>query len=216
MEGRDILDKVYDAVVSCDEDSVAKLVNEAVSQEIDLLEILDRLNAAIKFVGDKFGEGDLFITDLIGSAQAMKSGTQIIEPLILKTARPTKTLGQIAMATAEGDIHDIGKNIVIVMLRAAGFRIIDLGVDVSIERIMGTIRNEHPQVVGVSALLTSTVPAQERLVKRTRAEGLRGNIKLIVGGAAVTAEWAEEIGADGYAADGIAAVAMVKKLLTAQ
>jgi 5-methyltetrahydrofolate--homocysteine methyltransferase len=118
----------------------------------------------------------------------------------------------IAMATAEGDIHDIGKNIVIIMLRAAGFNVTDLGVDVSTEKIVETIAKERSRVVGVSALLTSTVAAQEKLIKRLTELGTRDTVRVMVGGAAVTREWSKRIGSDGYAPDGLTTVDLVKQL----
>jgi len=208
----DVLDRVYQAVLDCDPDIVAESVHQAIDGKIDPLVVLDKLNAAIRTVGEKFGKGDVFITDLMGSAEAMKAGIQIIEPLILKNRKRVETLGKIAMATAEGDIHDIGKNIVVTLLRAAGFEVTDLGVDVPTERIVETITKEKSQVVGVSALLTSTVAAQERLIKRLGELGTRDAVKVMVGGAAVTREWSRRIGSDGYAPDGLTTVGLVKQL----
>jgi len=207
------LDKIYDAVVNCDKEAVTDFVKRAISENADPLAIFDSLNAAVKSVGNKFGKGACFITDLVATAEAMKAGAEIIEPLILKQKKSIRTLGNVAMATAEGDIHDIGKNIVVVMLTAAGFNVLDLGVDVPTERIIETIEKSKPQVAGVSALLTSTVTAQEKLIGELGRRMMRGNVKVIVGGAPVTKEWSNQIGADGYAADGPAAVNLVKQLL---
>jgi corrinoid protein of di/trimethylamine methyltransferase len=208
-----ILDKIYDAVLECNTDAVSQLANLAVQQKIDPMSVLDRLNAAIKSVGDKFGRGEAFITDLVGSAEAMKAGMRIIEPLILESKASLKTSGRITMATAEGDIHDIGKNIVITLARAAGFEVADLGVDVPVETIVDAVRQSKPHVVGISALLTSTISAQERLIRRLRELNLRDAVKVTVGGAAVSREWSERIGADGYAPDGLTAVELMKEVV---
>lgn len=209
----DVLDRTYQAVLDCNADAVAKSVGEAIDAKIDPLVVLNKLNAAIGAVGEKFGRGDVFLTDLVGSAEAMKVGVQIIEPLILKNNIQVETLGKIVMATAEGDIHDIGKNIVITLLRAAGFEVTDIGVDVQTEKIVEIVRREKPQVVGVSALLTTSVAAQERLIKKLDELGIRDAVKVIVGGAAVTREWSERIGSDGYAPDALTAVDLVKPLI---
>lgn len=170
------------------------------------------MNAAIRMVGDRFGKGEVFITDLVGSAEAMNAGLRVIEPQILGSRKQIATLAKVAMATAEGDIHDIGKNIVVTLLRAAGFEVTDLGVDVPTERIVETITKEKTRLVGVSALLTSTVAAQERLIMRLGELGTRDAVKVMVGGAAVTREWSKRIGSDGYAPDGLTTVELVKQL----
>lgn len=208
----EILDEIQDAIFNCDANIVSRKVRKAVAQKLDPLSILDKMNAAIRTVGEKFGRGDIFITDLIGSAEAMNAGVRILEPLILQGRKRITTLAMIAMATAEGDIHDIGKNIVITMLRATGFNVTDLGADVSTEKIVETIAKEGSRVVGVSALLTSTVAAQEKLIKRLTELGTRDTVRVIVGGAAVTREWSKRIGSDGYAPDGLTTVELVKQL----
>jgi corrinoid protein of di/trimethylamine methyltransferase len=208
----EILDEIQEAIFNCDANIVSRKVHKAVAQKLDPLSILDKMNAAIRTVGEKFGQGDIFITDLIGSAEAMNAGVRILEPLILQGRKRITTLAMIAMATAEGDIHDIGKNIVITMLRATGFNVTDLGADVSTEKIVETIAKEGSQVVGVSALLTSTVAAQEKLIKRLTELGTRDTVRVIVGGAAVTREWSKRIGSDGYAPDGLTTVELVKQL----
>jgi len=206
------LEKVYEAIIDCDADAVAQRVRQAIDGRVDPLTVLEKMNVAIRAVGDKFGKGDVFITDLVGSAEAMNAGVRIIEPLILENRGRIATLGRVAMATAEGDIHDIGKNIVITLLRAAGFEVTNLGVDVPTVRIVETVTKEKFQVVGVSALLTPTVAAQERLIKRPSEIGIRDRIKVMVGGAAVTREWSKRIGSDGYAPDGLTTVQLVKQL----
>jgi methylmalonyl-CoA mutase cobalamin-binding domain/chain len=208
----EILDEIQEAIFNCDANIVSRKVRKAVAQKLDPLSILDKMNAAIRTVGEKFGQGDIFITDLIGSAEAMNAGVRILEPLILQGRKRITTLAMIAMATAEGDIHDIGKNIVITMLRATGFNVTDLGADVSTEKIVETIAKEGSRVVGVSALLTSTVAAQEKLIKRLTELGTRDTVRVIVGGAAVTREWSKRIGSDGYAPDGLTTVELVKQL----
>ncbi len=210
------LHEIYGAVINFERDRVIKLVNMAISEKIDPMDIFDQLNSAVRTIGDKFGKGELFLTDLVASADAMKAGVEIIEPLILESKKETKSLGKVALATAEGDIHDIGKNIVITMLRAAGFNVLDWGVDTPIDKIVESFRKEKPQIIGISALLTSTIYAQEKLIKKFRDEGIRDDVKIIVGGAPVTKEWAEEIGADGYAPDGFSAVNLVKQLLNSK
>jgi methylmalonyl-CoA mutase cobalamin-binding domain/chain len=207
------LDRIHQAVIEGDGDSVAEHVNMGLLEKLDPLTMFNSLRSGIKEIGDRFGRGEAFITDLVASAEAMKAGARILEPVLLKSKAEIKIAGKIVIATVEGDIHDIGKNMVAVMFRADGFEALDLGVDVSTETFIEAVRNRHPDLVGMSALLTSTLTSQERVIRALNAAGLRDKVKVIVGGASVTDEWARQIRADGYAPDAVLSVMKAHELL---
>lgn len=207
------LDRIHQAVIDGDRDLASEFVTKGLAEKIDPLTMLDSLNRGIRVVGDRFGKGELFIPDMVASADAMKAGAGILEPMILKRKGEIKTEGEVAIGTVEGDIHDIGKNIVAIMLSAAGFQVSDLGVDVSTETFIEAVRKNQPNLVGMSALLPSSMPSQDRVMKALNATGLRNKVKVMVGGAPVTEEWAASIGADGYAPDATLAVRKAHELV---
>ena len=207
------LDRIHQAVIEGDGDSVAEHVNKGLLEKLEPLTMFNSLRSGIKEIGDRFGGGEAFITDLVASAEAMKAGARILEPALLKSKAEIKIAGKIVIGTVEGDIHDIGKNMVAVMFRADGFEALDLGVDVSTETFIEAVRNRQPDLVGMSALLTSTLTSQERAVRALNAAGLRDKVKVIVGGASVTDEWARQIRADGYAPDAVLSVMKAHGLL---
>ena len=207
------LGRLSQAVIDGDSDATVELVSKGIAENLEPLTMFESLRTGIREVGDRFGRGDAFITDLIASAEAMKTGTRVLEPLIMNRRAEITVTGTVVMGTVEGDIHDIGKNMVTVMLRAEGFEVDDLGVDVPSESFVESVRKEHADLVGMSALLTSTLPAQPKVIEALTAAGLRRNVKVMVGGATVTHEWSEKIGADGYAPDAALAVQKARELL---
>jgi 5-methyltetrahydrofolate--homocysteine methyltransferase len=168
--------------------------------------IQDGLIAAMDTVGQRFSAGEIFVPEMLVSAMTMKLGLNIVKPLL--TGETGAPKGAVLMGTVKGDLHDIGKNIVVMMLEGAGFRVIDLGVDIDVEKVVAKVAEIRPQVLGLSALLTTTIPEMKRVIEELRARGLRDRVKIMVGGAPVDAAFAEKIGADGYGKDAVQAVAL--------
>jgi corrinoid protein of di/trimethylamine methyltransferase len=164
------------------------------------------LAKALREVGDRFGRGDAFITELIAAAQAMEAGAAVLNEEIARRGASRRAVGRFLIGTVEGDIHSIGKNIVATMLSAAGFEVIDMGVDVKTEEFIERVREVKPDILGLSALMTTTMMKQRDVIEALRAAGLREGVKVIVGGAPVTEDWAEEIGADACGPDAGSAV----------
>jgi len=209
-----LIEKLKEAVIAGDRDEAIKISREIVDKGLDPLEALERgLVAGVLEVGEKWVREEVFLADLVMSAEAMKAASEILKPEIIRRGSAVKKLGRVIIGTVAGDIHDIGKNIVATMLEASGFEVIDLGVDVSTETFIEKVRELKPDVLGLSALLTTTMLEQKNVIEALKREGLRDKVKVIIGGAPVTEEWAKSIGADGYAEDAIRAVRLVKKLL---
>ncbi|MFZ0686762.1 MAG: corrinoid protein, partial [Terriglobales bacterium] len=169
--------------------------------------------AGITFAGDQFGCGQMFLPDLLASAEAMKAAISVLEPEMLKRGSQRAILGKIILGTARGDIHDIGKNLVATILSASGFQIFDLGTSVSPEQFVAKAKEVDADIVGISALLTTTMAGQRAVIEALDRNGLRPRVKAIIGGAAVTQKWAAEIGADGYSRNAIDALELAKSLM---
>lgn len=203
---------IFDAVTSYQGKKVVELVKEEIAKGTDIEVILnDGLIAAMDEVGAQFSEGELFVPEMLRSAQAMKAGLDELKPLLAQNN--TSSAGTIIIGTVKGDLHDIGKNLVSMMMEGAGFEVIDLGVDVDTEKFLATAAEKNADVICMSALLTTTMPAMEATVKAIKEQGL--NLKTMVGGAPVTAAFAETIGADGYSEDAPGAVDTARKLIAA-
>jgi 5-methyltetrahydrofolate--homocysteine methyltransferase len=172
--------------------------------------IADGLTAGMKVVGEKFSTKEYFIPDMLASAEAVGAAMEILKPHL--EAASVETKGKMVIATVKGDIHDIGKNIVAIMLRGAGYEVVDLGIDVPEDRIVETVRDERPDFVGLSALLTTTMTEMPVVIQALEAAGLRHDVSVIIGGAAVSEEYAGEIGADAFAADAFAAVKVMDNM----
>jgi len=191
--------------------AVSELVNEALAQGVKIEEIINQgLTQGMSIVGQKFETKEYFIPDMLASAEAVGAAMEILEPHLAKSG--VKPKGKIVVATVKGDLHDIGKNIVSILLRGAGYTVKDLGNDVTPQIIADAIREEEPQFLGLSALLTSTMMNMKDIIQTLVESGLRDKVKVIIGGAPVSVEFAESIGADGYGADGFQAVAIVDAL----
>ncbi len=187
---------------------------EALQRGMDPLETINAACIpAMDYVGERFGCQQLFLPDVLMASEAMKAAVSILEPEMRRRGTQRRTLGRVVLGTVRGDIHEIGKSLVAIMLSAAGFEIFDLGISVPTDTFATKARELEADVVGVSALLTTTMNMQRRVVECLEREGLRPRVKVIVGGAPVTRKWAEDIGADGYARDAAGAVALVKSLL---
>jgi corrinoid protein of di/trimethylamine methyltransferase len=210
----EILNKLTNAILNYDVDEAIKASKEAVEKGVDPVEAIEEgLAKGLKIVGERFGAGEVFLTELAMAAEAMKQALTVLMPALSKSTKERKTLGKVVIGTVEGDIHDIGKSIVSTMLMAAGFEVIDLGVDVPVKKFIEKVKEVKPEIVGMSALMTSTMVKMVDVVKALKQEGLREKVKIIIGGAPTSKDWAEEIGADGYAADALEAVEVAKKLI---
>jgi 5-methyltetrahydrofolate--homocysteine methyltransferase len=191
---------------------VGDLTEQAIGQKLPPKTILDDgLIAGMNVVGEKFKAHEIFLPDVLLAAKAMYAGMDLLKPLLIEEGIPTT--GRVVIGTIQGDLHDIGKNLVAILLRGAGFEVIDLGNDVSPEAFVKAAREEKASVIGMSALLTTTMLGMRQVVELVKSEGLGGEVKTIVGGAPLSADFAQEIGADAYAYDGANAVDKVKALV---
>jgi len=203
----DILKELGEAVRNFDEELSRSLAEKAVEMGFDPVEALEEgLAKALREVGDRFGRGDAFITELIAAAQTMEAGAGVLNEEIARLGARRKAVGRFLIGTVEGDIHSIGKNIVATMLSAAGFEVIDIGVDVKTEEFIERVREVKPDILGLSALMTTTMTKQRDVIEALCAAGLREGVKVIVGGAPVTEDWVEQIGADACGLDAGSAV----------
>jgi 5-methyltetrahydrofolate--homocysteine methyltransferase len=200
------------ALIEGEDDVVDELTRAALRDGVDALEVMDDgLIAGMALVGIKFRENFIFVPEVLSCARAMKAGMVHIEPILSNAG--VESAGKVVMGTVKGDLHDIGKNLCIMMLRGAGFEVIDLGVDTSPDEFIEAVEEHKPVVMGMSALLTTTMPNMGKTIDAFVDEGLRDAVKIIVGGAPVTPEFAEEMGADGYGKDAMACVAITKQLV---
>ncbi len=191
--------------------NVADLTQQAINDKIDTRTILHQgLITGMSFVGEKFKQHEIFLPDVLLAAKAMYAGMDLLKPLMIKEGIPT--IGKVVIGTVQGDLHDIGKNLVAIILRGAGFEVFDLGNDVSPEKFLDTAIKENADVIGMSALLTTTMPVMKKTIDLARERGLYGRKKFIVGGAPLSSEYAKEIGADAYCFDGMNAVETVKRV----
>ena len=200
------------ALIEGEDDLVDEQTRAALDAGTEALEVMDDgLIAGMALVGIKFRENFIFVPEVLACARAMKAGMAHIEPILSEAG--VKPLGKVIMGTVKGDLHDIGKNLCIMMLRGAGFNVIDLGVDVSPDDFIAAVENEKPELMGMSALLTTTMPNMGKTIDAFVDADLRDAVKIMVGGAPVTPEFAEDMGADGYGKDAMACVAIAKQLI---
>ncbi len=211
----EIYEKLAQAVIDGEVDDVIELANQALDDGLDPLTCINEgLTKGIQRVGELFSSGEYFLPELIIGADVMKAGLEILEPAMLADQK-REVAGKVVLGTVKGDLHEIGKTLVGTMLTANGFQVIDIGVDKSSADFIAAIKEEDATIVGASALLTTTMLQQKELIKAIEEAGLREQVKIMVGGAPVTASYANEIGADGYAEDAISAVDMAFRLIDA-
>lgn len=205
------LDEIFDAIIDGDKETTLKWVESALAAGLSPAEILqDGMIAAMDEVGRLFEGGEIFVPEMLVAARAMKAGLELLRPLLVKSG--IEPAGTVVLGTVAGDMHDIGKNLVGMMLEGAGYEIIDLGINVAPEAFIKAIKDGN-DIIGMSALLTTTMISMDKTIRAIEAAGLRDQVKIIVGGAPVTAEFAQHIGADGYADDASQAVTLVKSLV---
>jgi len=210
---QELLKKIADSMIEGEPDLTVGLVQQAIDQKIEPMKIIEGgLISGMDIVGEKFAEGEYFLPNLIVSASGMQRSMEILEPILRERHEGVKSTGKVVIGTVHGDIHEIGKSLVATMLSVNGFQVYDLGVDVPVKRIVEKVKETGADLVGLSALLTTTMTVQRDLIEALGAEGLHGKVKVMVGGAPVTQSWADEIGADGYAEDAIRAVEVAKSL----
>jgi 5-methyltetrahydrofolate--homocysteine methyltransferase len=192
-----LFDRLKESLLSFDSEAVRREVEEAIRTGLPVEEVIEALRGGMEAVGDKFRAGEFFVTDLIVAGEIMKEAQEVLEPSMRNA--PTADLATVVVATVAGDIHDIGKNIFVMLMRAEGFRIIDLGVDVSSEKIIDAVKEYRPEILGLSALLTTNLEEFPKIMDALKREGLRDSVKVIIGGATVTEQFARETGVDAYA-----------------
>ena len=202
--------KIKESVIAGEVDEVKELVQKAVDEGQDIKKIMDEgLIAGIHIVGEKYDSGEFFLPEMVIAATAMKEGLKILNPLLKQG--DIESAGTVVLGTAQGDIHDIGKSIVGTMLEGAGFMVTDIGVDVGPEKFVEAAKEKGADIIGVSALLTTTMVKMEDVIKAVKGAGLKA--KVMIGGASVTQEFADKIGADGYAPDAPSAVGKARELV---
>jgi 5-methyltetrahydrofolate--homocysteine methyltransferase len=207
----DILSKISEAIIEGNLDEIVDLTEEAIDDGMAAQDILDKgLMAGMDYVGVEFKAGNMFVPEVLRAAKAMQNAMEILKPLLVQEG--AKSAGKVLLGTVKGDMHDIGKNLVGMMCEGAGFEVRDLGKDIGPDGFVTAVKEYQPDIVGMSALLTTTMRAMGHTIKALEEAGLRDRVKVIVGGAPVTQAFADQIGADGYAPNAAAAADLAKRL----
>ena len=209
-----ILDEIKEAVVDGETDEIEELVQQAIDEGIDPQVIInDGLIGGMDIVAPLFRDGEMFVPEVMEAADCMKLGTELLKPLLGEEGMETK--GTVVIGTIDGDLHDIGKNLVVLMLESNGYDVVDLGIDVPVEDFAAAIKEHNPAIVGLSSMLTTTMMQMDTTIKYLVDEGLRDQVKIIVGGAPITQEFADEISADGFSKDASACVELCDSIMAA-
>jgi corrinoid protein of di/trimethylamine methyltransferase len=210
----ELMEQLRQALITANKESGLEATNALIDGGADPVIILqDAMAAAMFTLGAMWSRGEVFLPEVVASATLFKMCNDIVEPALLAAGGEKQITGKVILATVKGDLHDLGKNMVGAMLKTAGFEVTDLGKDTPTDKIINAVRELQPDIVGMSALLTTTVPQQKVVIEALKKEGLFDQVKVMVGGAPVTQEWADEIGADGFAPDAPEAVSRAKALL---
>lgn len=214
MSKEDILSQMGKAVIEGDRDQAEALAKTALEKGLDLSEVIEKgYVPGIQEVGKLWESGEYFLPELITSAECMKAAMEVLQPQLKKSQIPTHSLGKVVIGTVEGDIHDIGKNLVASILSANGFDVIDLGADVKLEQFLSKAQEAKADLICLSALLTTTMVGQKKFIEALKEKNLYTQFKVMVGGAPVSQKWADTIGAHGYAENAMIAVQAAKKLM---
>lgn len=216
----ELMTEIQQGIYRGDAKGVVEIVERALAEDVPARRILDEgLLRGMDAVGRDFQAGELFLPEIIVAARAMHAALALVQPRLLASAAeggPAQTSGKVLLCTVQGDLHDIGKKIVGIMLQGAGFEVVDLGCDVSAEQLVAAAREHGPDIVGLSALLSTTMPMMRSAIEAFRGDAELGRMKVMVGGAPVTQAWADEVGADGYARDAVGAADRARELLAAR
>lgn len=213
MSNEEFLNMVKKAIVEGNKDEAKRLAQHAIAEKMDLNEVIEKgYIPGIQEVGQLWEDGEYFLPELITSAECMKAAMEIMKPELEKAHITIRSAGKVVIGTVEGDIHDIGKNLVATILSANGFNVIDLGADVKLDEFIEKADEVNADLICLSALLTTTMTGQKKLIESLKEKGLYGRFKVMVGGAPVNQKWADDIGADGYSENALTAVGAAKKL----
>jgi len=213
MKGDNLINVIIEAVIRMNEDALMDLISKAMDEGVDpFLVINDGLTVGLRKVGDLFADEEIFLPELVLAGEIVTHAMELLKSR-LSGEKTVEKRGRFLIATVKGDVHDIGKNLVALLLSASGYEVVDLGKSVSPETIVEKINQLSPQMVGLSALLSTTMPAQKQVIEAIEEAGMREKVKIMVGGAPVTRDWAKEIGADGYAEDASSAVVEADRII---
>lgn len=210
----DFIAQIRSSIIDGEPDKTIELIQEALSSSLEPMEIIDKgLMPGMNVVGEKFARGEYFLPNLVIAGTAMQNAMKLLEPELAARKQKLESSGTVVIGTVRGDIHEIGKSLVAIMLTANGFAVHDLGVNVSNETFIAKIKETEAELIGLSALITTTMTVQREIIEALIGAGIRQQVKVMVGGTPVTSEWAESIGADGYAEDAMSAVTLAKRLM---
>ncbi len=212
MLKEEILEGLKKSVIEGNPEATKKYAKEAVKNKISAYEaVMDGMSAGMKVVGEKFENKEYYVSDLIMAGEAMKAGLEILEPAL--KAEKAKSVGRVVIGVVEGDVHDIGKNLVVAMLRGAGFEVHDLGIDVAADKFVKTAKEVKPDIVAASAYTSTSMPHLRNILTELKKSGLKDTVAYMIGGAPTTEDWAVSIGADGWAGDALEAVSVASELV---
>ena len=209
----EVLESLKQAILEYEADEAASLARQAIAEGVDPMSAMDALTEAIRQVGDGFGAGDLFLPDLVGAAEAMQRAVPVLEEAFKGEGKERQVLGVVVIGTVAGDIHTIGKSMVATLLTAEGFEVHDLGIDVPTDKFIEAVKEHQPNILAMSALLTTTAPEARKVIDTLAEAGLRDEVKIMVGGGAITEAFAKGMGADGYDPTAPGAVEVAKEML---
>jgi len=214
MGEQDLLERMSQAIIALDKDAAVAAAKEAVASGMSPIKAIEEgLQPGIQTVGDRFESFEMFLPELIGSADTFKAAMEVLEPIIAKMSGEKQSSGTVVMGTVKGDIHKIGKDIVVLLLKTRGFNVIDLGEDIKASEFLKSALDHKADIIGLSALLNTTMPAQQDVINLFKEQGIRDDYIILLGGAPVSQNWADEIGADGYAKTAEEAVKMALKFM---